>query len=102
MRPPPTYNSGGLRGLDERQRAVVGLFGHVDKALLQLVLLEDALQLVEKPHPLVPLVVGVGQDQDGRLVTGGGGQLGSSHLEGFRGQRLGLLEWHPTTILKHC
>lgn len=80
--PLPTYDGGRLRGLDERQRAVVGLLGHVDEALLQLVLLEDAVQLVEEAHPLVPLLVAVGQDQDGGLVAAGGRELRRRHLRG--------------------
>ena len=63
---------------------VVGLLGDVDEALLQLVLLQDAVQLVEETHPLVPLLVAVGQDEDGGLVAAGGGQLGRSHLGGER------------------
>ena len=76
-----TYDSSRLGGLDEGQGAVVGLFRNVDKALLQLVLLQDAMQLVQKPHPLVPLVVAVRQDQDGGLVAAGGRQLGRRHLQ---------------------
>jgi len=84
----PTYDGGRLRGLDERQRAVVGLLGHVDEALLQLVLLEDAVQLVEEAHPLVALLVAVGQDQDGGLVVAGVGELGRRHLRGRRGREV--------------
>lgn len=78
--PTPTYDGGRLRGLDEGQRAVVRLLGDVDETVLQLVFLQDAVQLVEKPHPLVPLLVAVGQDEDGRLVAAGGGELGGRHL----------------------
>lgn len=67
-------------GLDEWQGAVVGLFGDVDEALLELVLLEDAVELVEEAHPFVPLLIAVGQDQDGGLVAAGGGELGRRHL----------------------
>lgn len=77
-----TYDGSRLCGLDERQGAVVGLLGDVDEALLQLVLLEDAVQLVEEAHPLVPLLIAVGQDQDGGLVVGGGGEQGRRHLGG--------------------
>lgn len=76
----PTYDSSRLRRLDERQRAVVRLLGDVDEALLELVPLQDAVELVEEPHPLGPLLVAVGQDQDGGLVAAGGGQLGRRHL----------------------
>lgn len=82
----PTYDSSRLRRLDERQRAVVGLLGGVDEALLQLVLLEDAVELVEQAHPLVPLLVAVGQDQDGGLVARGGGELGRRHLRTDTGE----------------
>ena len=84
-----TYDGGRLRGLDERQRAVVSFFGDVDKAILELVLLEDAVELVEEAHPLVPLLVAVGQDQDGGLVAAGGGELGRRHLRGGECLRFG-------------
>ena len=83
----PTDDGGALGGLDEGQGGVVGLLGGVDEALLQLVLLQDAVQLAQKPHPLVALLVAVGQHQDGRLVAGRGGQLRRRHLEGARGRR---------------
>lgn len=76
----PTYDSSRLCCLDERQGAVVRLLGDIDKALLELVLLEDAVELVEEAHPFVPLLVAVGQDQDGGLVVAGGGELGRCHL----------------------
>lgn len=77
-----TYDSSRLCGLDERQGAVIRLLGDVDEALLELVLLEDAVELVEEAHPLVPLLVAVGQDQDGGLVAAGGGELRGRHLRG--------------------
>lgn len=77
----PTYDSSRLCRLDERQRAVVSLLGDVDEPLLELVLLEDAVELVEETHPLVPLLVAVGQDQDGGLVAAGGRELGRRHLK---------------------
>ena len=58
----PTYDSSRLCCLDERQRAVVSLLGDVDESLLELVLLEDAVELVEETHPFVPLLVAVCQD----------------------------------------
>lgn len=70
-----TYDSSRLRCLDEWQGAVISLLGDVDKALLQLVLLENAVELVEEADPLVSLLVAVGQDQDGGLVAAGGGEL---------------------------
>lgn len=54
-----TYDSSRLCRLDERQCAVVSLLGDVDEALLELVLLEDAVELIEKTHPLVSLLVTV-------------------------------------------
>lgn len=39
------------------------------------------MELVEEAHPLVPLLVAVGQDQDGGLVAAGGGELGRRDLE---------------------
>lgn len=86
----PTYDSGRLSGLDERQRAVVRLLGDVDKAFFQLVLLEDAVELVEEAHPLVPLLIAVSQDQDGGLVAAGGGELGRRHLGREEGREGGL------------
>lgn len=76
----PTYDGSRLRRLDERQRAVIGLLGNVDKAVLQLVLLEDAVELVEEAHPFVPVLIAVSQDEDGGLVAAGGGELGRRHL----------------------
>lgn len=89
--PMPTYDGGRLRGLDEGQRAVVRLLGDVHEAVLQFIFLEDSVELVEEAHPLVPVLVAVGQDEDGGLVAAGGGELGRRHLrEGSRrgGQRL--------------
>lgn len=40
------------------------------------------MQLVEEAHPLVPLLVAVGQDQDGGLVAAGGRELRRRHLRG--------------------
>lgn len=76
----PTYDSSRLCRLDEGQGAVVSLLGDVDEALLELVPLQDAVELVEEAHPLGPLLVAVGQDQDGGLVAAGGGQLGRRDL----------------------
>lgn len=87
----PTYDGGRLRGLDEGQRAVVRLLGDVHKTVLQFIFLEDSVELVEEAHPLAPVLVAVGQDEDGGLVAAGGGELGRRHLrEGSRrgGQRL--------------
>ncbi len=81
----PTYDSSRLSGLDERQGAVVSLLGDVDEAILELVLLEDAVELIEEAHPFVPLLVAVGEDQDGGLVAAGGGELGRCHLRGEEG-----------------
>lgn len=75
-----TYNSSSLGGFDERKRAVVGFFRHIDETLLQLVFPKDAVQLVQSGHPPRPLVLVVGQDQDARLLTGGGGQLRCCYL----------------------
>ena len=75
-----TYDGGGLRALDEGQGAVVGLFGRVDGALLQLVLPQEPLQLAQKPHPLVALLVAVGQDEHRALLTARRHQLGRRHL----------------------
>lgn len=44
------------------------------------------MELVEEAHPLVPLLVAVGQDQDGGLVAAGGGQLGRRHLRKEEGR----------------
>lgn len=82
----PTYDSSRLCRLDEGQSAVISLLGDIDKALLELVLLEDAVELVEKAHPFVPLVIAVSQDQDGGFVAAGGGELGSCHL-GNKGKK---------------
>lgn len=75
-----TYNSSSLGGFDERKRAVIGFFRHVDETLLQLIFPQDALQLVQSAHPLRPLLLVVGQDQDARLLTRGGGQLRCCYL----------------------
>lgn len=75
-----TYDSSRLGGLDEWQGAVVRLLGDVDEALLELVLLEDAVELVEEAHPFVPLLIAVGEDEDGGLVAAGGGELGRRNL----------------------
>lgn len=80
--PLPTYDGGRLRGLDEGQRAVVRLLGDVHEAVLQFIFLEDSVELVEEAHPLVPVLVAVGQDEDGGLVAAGGGELGRRHLSG--------------------
>ena len=88
----PTYDSSRLGGLDEGQGAVVGLLGDIDKAILELVLLKDAVELVEEAHPLVPLLVAVGQEQDGGLVAAGWGQLGRCHLRTEDGQVTGHLK----------
>lgn len=66
-----TYNSSSLGSLNERQRAVVGFFGHVDGAVLQLVLLENAVQLKQQVDPLGALMIAISQNQDGRLVAQG-------------------------------
>ena len=57
-----TYDSSGLCCLNERQAAVISLLGDVDETLLELVLLKDAVELIEEAHPLVPVLVTVGQD----------------------------------------
>lgn len=75
-----TDDGGGLGAFDEGQGVVVCLLGHVHRALLQLVLAQDSLQLRKEPHPLVALVVAVGKDEDGGLLTGRGRHLRPRHL----------------------
>lgn len=70
MWPGLTENGGGLRVLDERQRAVVRLFRRIDRSVLQLVLLQDPVQLVQHPHPLAPVALAVCQEQDGAFIAG--------------------------------
>lgn len=65
-----TYDRSGLRGLDEGQSAVISLFGDIDRAVSELVFLQDLLQLTQHAHPLALLVLAVGQHQDGTFVIG--------------------------------
>lgn len=51
-----TQDGGGEDGLDERQRAVVGLLRRVHHLVPQAVLVKNRLQSFQNPHPL-PLFV---------------------------------------------
>lgn len=78
--PPPTYNSGWLRCLNQWQGTVIGFFRNKNGSVLQLVLLQDPVQLVQQPHPLVFLILTVSQYQDRTFVVGRW-HLGSCNLQ---------------------
>lgn len=58
-----TQDGGREHGLDERQRAVVGLLRHVHHLVPQVVLVQDGPQALQDAHPLPLLVLVLRQNE---------------------------------------